>query len=128
MPNGSRAQVCRMGKAKASVLPVPVGEEARMSAPDRMGGIGWSWIGVGFVMERVRRVERSQGERARAVKEVVVVRLLDALRGWRMDGSSARSSAERSGGLSWPTCLFFREGAVTFTSMASKSRMLSGLG
>ncbi|KYF81287.1 hypothetical protein BE18_40570 [Sorangium cellulosum] len=43
------ARRCRIGKANAAVLPVPVCAHPRTSLPSRIGGMACCWIGVGVL-------------------------------------------------------------------------------
>jgi hypothetical protein len=46
---GSSSRRCRIGRAKAAVLPVPVWAMPKRSLPAMTGVIAWDWIGVGMV-------------------------------------------------------------------------------
>ena len=48
-PAGPRESLCRMGSAKAAVLPVPVWAMPNMSRPARSSGMAAAWIGVGVM-------------------------------------------------------------------------------
>ena len=52
-PRGGRpplaARRCRIGSAKAAVLPVPVWAMPSRSRPSSTAGMAWAWIGVGVV-------------------------------------------------------------------------------
>lgn len=52
IPYGSSANFCRIGRAKASVLPDPVCETPIQFFPSRILGIQCSWTGVGFVIPK----------------------------------------------------------------------------
>ena len=52
MPYGSSLRVCKIGNAKAKVLPEPVLAQPTQSSPFKIAGIQFSWISVGFLKPR----------------------------------------------------------------------------
>ena len=52
VPLGLSVRRCRIGRAKAAVLPLPVIAVATRSRPSMAAGIVCSWIGVGFTKPR----------------------------------------------------------------------------
>ena len=61
---------CRMGSAKAAVLPVPVAACPTRSRPSSRGGIAASWIGVGSSYPRPESARHSSGASMRSAKPV----------------------------------------------------------
>ena len=59
---------CRIGSAKAAVLPVPVWAMPRMSRPVSCGAIAWAWIGVGTSKPARARPWRSGSARPKSAK------------------------------------------------------------
>ena len=68
MPYGSSASRCRMGSAKAAVLPQPVGALAITSRPASAAGTQCRCTGVGTRMPMAAHDSTSQGERPMAAK------------------------------------------------------------
>jgi hypothetical protein len=65
---GMAARRCRIGSAKAAVLPVPVCAMPHKSRPLRTGGIAWHWIGVGSKYPAAVRALRMGAESPRSEK------------------------------------------------------------
>ena len=73
MEHGSLLQLCKIGTAKATVLPEPVREPPMQSAPESRGGIQADWIRVGVWMAIDFMAWLSQAETPREVKDLGLV-------------------------------------------------------
>ncbi len=68
----SASSWCRIGSAKAAVLPVPVWAMPRMSRPASCGAIAWAWIGVGVSKPARASASVSGAARPKPAKSVCV--------------------------------------------------------
>ena len=75
---GSLDHCCKIGTAKATVLPEPVREPPMQSRPESVGGIQFAWMRVGVLMAMVEREVRSHGSTPSVAKVVVAFRSVDA--------------------------------------------------
>jgi hypothetical protein len=79
MPEGSLAHVCKMGVAKATVLPEPVREPPMTSRPASICGMLALWIRVGCRMKRCDSDVTSHGERPSVANVLVPGSIEDAM-------------------------------------------------
>ena len=98
---------CRIGNAKAAVLPVPVWAMARTSRPAITSGIACAWIGVGVVCSRSASARCRVSARPSSENSCLVTLILDCparsvLSGRLVSGAYASRGSGRNG---W-SCLF----------------------
>jgi uncharacterized protein len=79
---GAAARRCRIGSAKAAVLPVPVCAQPSTSRPASTAGIASRWIGVGVVKPASRTARSRESFRFRLSKDMTL--------SWRISADSRR--------------------------------------
>ena len=72
---GLAFNICRIGRAKAAVFPVPVCAPAITSRPSRIGGIDCDWIGVAILYPRAVIAWSSSGVRPNFLKDMCLLLL-----------------------------------------------------
>lgn len=82
-PKGSLASFCRMGRAKAAVLPLPVCAVPSTSLPARMAGMHPCWTSVGFTMPRERHTLQIQRPEDVSILQATCMLALHSQLCWR---------------------------------------------